>query len=352
MKNENINIPVKVGDTILTGRFKNKKIVVKSIGKDEHGMPTINGKKVVTFRMINEESGNPKWWAAMSPKQQTSYIRKHPGSKMAQQADKKDRDSGSGPAKSATDARQAFGKSVGMAGKLDARQQAQKGDKDPGRKDDNVAKKVAKKVGKKIENWSKKEKEFFNRMTEDGGKAVKRGIVKTLKDKIKGAGKAIAKGLKHEAELFKGAGKTLMKLAGKTKYQDLSKEEKDELKGVAKKVVTTALFAGATGGAAHGVAALAKHVAVDLIPHVVGETLIAGVGRAAMFADDESDTEANLNKFIEVIIDNIENVDIPEDVYVSAVDKYNKDKEAKETNDMMNESKTILKELLKEQRLK
>jgi cytidyltransferase-like protein len=51
---ENIKIPVKVGDTILTGRFKNKKVVVKNIGKDEHGMPTINGKKVVTFRLMKE----------------------------------------------------------------------------------------------------------------------------------------------------------------------------------------------------------------------------------------------------------------------------------------------------------
>ena len=48
---ERIILNVKVGDTILAGRFKNKKIVVKSIGKDEHGMPTINGKKVVNFRI-------------------------------------------------------------------------------------------------------------------------------------------------------------------------------------------------------------------------------------------------------------------------------------------------------------
>ena len=47
---ESIKIPVKVGDTILTGRFKNKKVKVKSIGTDDHGMPTINGKKVTTFR--------------------------------------------------------------------------------------------------------------------------------------------------------------------------------------------------------------------------------------------------------------------------------------------------------------
>ena len=52
--NEVIKLPVKVGDTILTGRFKNKKTVVKTIGKDEHGMPTINGKKVVTFRLMKE----------------------------------------------------------------------------------------------------------------------------------------------------------------------------------------------------------------------------------------------------------------------------------------------------------
>ena len=42
---------IKPGDVILAGRFKNKKVVVKSIGKDEHGMPTINGKKVVNFRL-------------------------------------------------------------------------------------------------------------------------------------------------------------------------------------------------------------------------------------------------------------------------------------------------------------
>jgi len=49
---EDIKIDVNVGDTILTGRFKNKKTKVKSIGKDEHGMPTINGRKVVTFRRM------------------------------------------------------------------------------------------------------------------------------------------------------------------------------------------------------------------------------------------------------------------------------------------------------------
>ena len=33
-----IKIDVSIGDTILVGRFKNKKIVVKSIGKDDHAI--------------------------------------------------------------------------------------------------------------------------------------------------------------------------------------------------------------------------------------------------------------------------------------------------------------------------
>ena len=46
-----ITIDVKVGDTILVGKFKNKKMVIKDIGVDKHGMPTINGRKATTFRI-------------------------------------------------------------------------------------------------------------------------------------------------------------------------------------------------------------------------------------------------------------------------------------------------------------
>ncbi len=53
--NEEIKLNVKVGDTLLMGKFKNKKVVVKSISKDEWGMPTINGKKAVTFRIPKKE---------------------------------------------------------------------------------------------------------------------------------------------------------------------------------------------------------------------------------------------------------------------------------------------------------
>jgi len=53
--NEEIKLNVKIGDTILMGKFKNKKVVVKTIGTDDWGMPTINGKKVATFRIPKKE---------------------------------------------------------------------------------------------------------------------------------------------------------------------------------------------------------------------------------------------------------------------------------------------------------
>ncbi len=58
MKDNRINgiyVPLKVGDIIYTGRFRNKKTTVKTIGKDEYGMPTVNGKRVLNFRIIQEE---------------------------------------------------------------------------------------------------------------------------------------------------------------------------------------------------------------------------------------------------------------------------------------------------------
>ena len=51
---EDVSVDVDNGDTILMGKFKNKKVQVKDIGKDDHGMPTINGKQATTFRTLSE----------------------------------------------------------------------------------------------------------------------------------------------------------------------------------------------------------------------------------------------------------------------------------------------------------
>lgn len=52
---EDINVPINVGDTILGGKFKNKKIVVKDIDKNEKGDITINDKPMMRFRIIKKE---------------------------------------------------------------------------------------------------------------------------------------------------------------------------------------------------------------------------------------------------------------------------------------------------------
>tara|TARA_Y100000592_G_scaffold30151_1_gene48051 strand:+ start:1067 stop:1246 length:180 start_codon:yes stop_codon:yes gene_type:complete len=46
-----VTIDLQVGDTILTGRFKNKREIVKSIGVDKLGQPTVNGKPMLKFRI-------------------------------------------------------------------------------------------------------------------------------------------------------------------------------------------------------------------------------------------------------------------------------------------------------------
>ena len=51
---EDIKIPISVGDTVLGGKFKNKRIVVKSIGKNEKGDITINGRPLLKYRTLDE----------------------------------------------------------------------------------------------------------------------------------------------------------------------------------------------------------------------------------------------------------------------------------------------------------
>jgi GNAT superfamily N-acetyltransferase/2'-5' RNA ligase len=46
-----IILDINVGDTVLVGRFKNKPIVVKDIGTDANGQPTINGRKLLSLRI-------------------------------------------------------------------------------------------------------------------------------------------------------------------------------------------------------------------------------------------------------------------------------------------------------------
>jgi hypothetical protein len=52
---EDIKVPINVGDIVLGGKFKNKRIKVKNIGKNPKGDITINGKPMMKFRIIPQE---------------------------------------------------------------------------------------------------------------------------------------------------------------------------------------------------------------------------------------------------------------------------------------------------------
>ena len=54
--NEDLSIPVNIGDVVLMGKFKNKRVVVKSITKNEKGDYLINGKPAFKFRLLKEMS--------------------------------------------------------------------------------------------------------------------------------------------------------------------------------------------------------------------------------------------------------------------------------------------------------
>ena len=57
---EALDLDIEIGDVILTGRFKNKRTVVKEIGTDDMGQPTVNGMKALSFR-IEKLMPKSKW---------------------------------------------------------------------------------------------------------------------------------------------------------------------------------------------------------------------------------------------------------------------------------------------------
>jgi hypothetical protein len=57
---ETMELDLEVGDVILTGKFKNKRKIVKDFGKDDLGQPTINGTKALNFR-IEKLMPKDKW---------------------------------------------------------------------------------------------------------------------------------------------------------------------------------------------------------------------------------------------------------------------------------------------------
>jgi hypothetical protein len=198
----------------------------------------------------------------------------------------------------------------------------------------------------KVEKWSEKEKEFFNKGQDKPGSETRRSFAEALKDKAKGARNAIMHGLKHEVHTFKTAGKAVKNLLSR---KPLEKEEKKALISVGIKVASTALFAAAGGGLAHGAAYFAKHVAMELIPHAVAETIIVGVGKASLFAGADGDDERMLGDFMDAVADNMENMEIPEELMMSMVDSYNEKKKPNEAQSEVIDLNELFNRILNEE---
>ena len=56
---EDITIDLDVGDTVVMGKFKNKKVVVKDISWNEKGDMLINGKMATKWRMFKKKPNIP-----------------------------------------------------------------------------------------------------------------------------------------------------------------------------------------------------------------------------------------------------------------------------------------------------
>ena len=52
---ETIQVPISIGDVVLGGKFKNKKMIVKTIEKNEKGDILLNGRPMLKFRIMNQD---------------------------------------------------------------------------------------------------------------------------------------------------------------------------------------------------------------------------------------------------------------------------------------------------------
>ena len=179
-----------------------------------------------------------------------------------------------------------------------------------------------------IKNWKEEEKEFFKEKVHKGKSPQRRSWGQALKDKAVGAYHALKKGFKHEVHTFKDAA---MGIAMWKDGIDMTEPQKKAVKSVAKKFALGIVLGAVTGGVGAGAGAFAAKCVSGFIPHVVEETIIAGVGKAALFAGDtDIDEEKAMEQFLKVIADKIENEDIPVDIIAKAVEEYNAEKKSGE----------------------
>ena len=201
----------------------------------------------------------------------------------------------------------------------------------PSHKDNEQQNKViASRIQDKIKGWAQEEKDFFTKKIYKGNSPERRSWGEAIKAKGIGAWHAIVKGAKHEVEEFKTAGHAVKSLVNGDK---LDEHQKKALKAVGIKIATTALFGGLTGGLHHGASKFALHVAQELIPHTVSETIAKGIGKASLFAGAEEE-DMYMEKFLNVISEKMADMDITPEMLEQMVDSYNEKNDSKTNEDI------------------
>ncbi len=223
-----------------------------------------------------------------------------------------------------------FAEDIGIAAKKQGETTGKAGEEQPKQVSSIKPESFTDKIKAKLKKWTQSEKEYFEKGYYKAGSEPRRTVAQAIKDKAKGAWKAIKDGFKHEMHEFKSAAEGV----GSFFYGvEPTPEQKKAMVAVAKKVVVTALFGAAMGGLAYGAAGFAKHVAIEFVPHVVGETILKGAGRAAVFADKDSEAEmdANMKKFIEMIAQGLEDMEISQEQMEEMINSYEEKKAKGET---------------------
>ena len=195
-----------------------------------------------------------------------------------------------------------------------------------------------------IKDWAEEEKAFFKEKVHKGDSPERRSWGQALKDKAVGAYHALKKGFKHEVHTFKEAA------TGIAMWKDgidMTEPQKKAVKSVAKKFAFGVVLGLVTGGLGAGAGAFAGKCLSGFIPHVIEETIIAGVGKAALFAGDtDADEEKTMEQFLSAIADNIEKMDMPPEIVAKAVEEYNAEKKEKGGEEItQNEARLAISQL-------
>lgn len=70
---EAVTLDIEIGDVILGGKWKNKRITVKSITYNERNEPLVNGKPLMKYRLIPKKEPEEEEVEVVKPVKKTGW---------------------------------------------------------------------------------------------------------------------------------------------------------------------------------------------------------------------------------------------------------------------------------------